>query len=143
VAGVIVLDTNVVSELVRLTRPPGFERWFGAQDAENLYFTAVGEAEVRFGLATLPEGRRRTELVTAMESILEGEFRDRILPFDRSAARAYADIGAERRSAGRPIGVADCQIAAIARSRGAALATRNTRDFEGCGLVVIDPWLGA
>jgi hypothetical protein len=82
------------------------------------------------------------DLAAAIEGILEEDFRDRILPFDRPAARAYAAIAAERRAAGRPISKFDCQIAAIARANGAAVATRNAGDFGGCGISVIDPWRG-
>ena len=136
----IVLDTNVLSELLRSAPAPQVEAWLSARDGAAVYFTAVGEAELRHGVAILPAGRRRTALSGAIEAILEKDFRDRILPFDRAAARAYADIAAKRRSAGRPISHFDCQIAAIARSHEAAVATRNTADYEGCGIEVIDPW---
>jgi predicted nucleic acid-binding protein len=136
----IVLDTNVISELLRPAPAGPVEAWLAAQDGAGVYFTAVGEAELRQGVALLPQGRRRASLSAAVEAILEEDFRERILPFDRAAARAYADITAERRAAGRPISQFDCQIAAIARSRQAAVATRNTADFGGCGIEVIDPW---
>jgi predicted nucleic acid-binding protein len=136
----IVLDTNVISELLRPAPARQVEDWLAAQDGASVYFTAVGEAELRHGLAILPTGRRRDDLSRAVEAILAEDFRDRILSFDRAAARAYAAIAAERRAAGRPISQFDCQIAAIARANGAAVATRNTRDFSGCGVVVIDPW---
>ena len=136
----IVLDTNVLSELLRPTPAPQVEAWLAAQDGTNVYFTAVGEAELRHGVAVLPAGRRRDALAQAIEGMLDEDFRDRILPFDREAARAYAAIAAERRAAGRPISQFDCQIAAIARAQGASVATRNTGDYEGCGVAVIDPW---
>ncbi len=136
----IVLDTNVLSELLRPTPAPQVEAWLAAQDGAGVYFTAVGEAELRHGVAILPAGRRRDALAQAIEGMLDEDFRDRILPFDREAARAYAAIAAERRAAGRPISQFDCQIAAIARAHGASVATRNTGDYEGCGLAVIDPW---
>jgi len=136
----IVLDTNVVSELLRPTPAPQVEAWLAAQDGARVYFTAVGEAELRHGVALLPAGRRRAALATAIEGMLDDDFRDRILPFDRAAARAYAAIAAERRAAGRPISQFDCQIASIARAHAAAVATRNTGDYEGCGIAVIDPW---
>jgi predicted nucleic acid-binding protein len=136
----IVLDTNVLSELLRPTPAPQVEAWLAAQDGTSVYFTAVGEAELRHGVAILPAGRRRDALAQAIEGMLDEDFRDRILPFDREAARAYAAIAAERRAAGRPISQFDCQIAAIARAHGASVATRNTGDYEGCGLAVIDPW---
>jgi predicted nucleic acid-binding protein len=140
---VIVLDTNVVSELLRPAPEARVEAWLAAQDGARVYFTAVGEAELRHGLALLPPGKRRHALTAAVEGILEQEFHGRILPFDREAARAYAAIAVERRAAGRPIAQLDCEIAAIARASGAAIATRNTNDFEGCGVVVIDPWARA
>lgn len=137
----IVLDTNVVSELLRPAPAKQVEAWLSAQDGATVYFTAVGEAELRHGVALLPAGRRRTALSMAIEGILEEDFRNRILPFDRAAASAYAAIAAKRRAAGRPISQFDCQIAAIARAHEAAVATRNTGDYEGCGIEVIDPWL--
>lgn len=100
----------------------------------------MSEAELLYGVAIMPTGRRRNALEAAMTSWLDLGFGARILPFDSAAARVYAEIAAERRRAGRPIGEADCQIATISRSRGATLVTRNVRDFEGTGLNVIDPW---
>ena len=136
----IILDTNVLSELLRPDPARQVERWLAAQDGTKVYFTTVGEAELRHGVAILPKGRRRNALATAIEGLLDEDFRDRILPFDRPAARAYATIAAERRAAGRPISQLDCQIAAIARAREATVATRNTSDYEGCGIALIDPW---
>lgn len=136
----IVLDTNVVSEMLRPAPAPQVETWLATQDAASVYFTAVGEAELRHGVAILAPGRRRTALGAVIDGMLDEDFRDRILPFDRAAARAYATIAAERRAAGRPISQFDCQIAAIARAHGASVATRNTNDFAGCGIAVIDPW---
>ena len=136
----IVLDTNVLSELLRPTPAPQVEAWLAAQDGASVYFTAVGEAELRHGVAILPAGRRRDALAQAIEGMLDEDFRDRVLPFDREAARAYAAIAAERRAAGRPISQFDCQIAAIARAHAASVATRNTSDYEGCGIALIAPW---
>lgn len=136
----IVLDTNVLSELLRPIPAPRVEAWLAAQDGASVYFTTVGEAELRYGVAILPAGRRRITIGAAIEGILDEDFRDRVLPFDREASRAYAAIAAERRAAGRPISQFDCQIAAIARAHGASVATRNTGDYEGCGVGVIDPW---
>ena len=136
----IILDTNVLSELLRPEPAEQVERWLAAQDGATVYFTTVGEAELRHGVALLPAGKRRNALSTAIEGLLEEDFRDRILPFDRPAARAYATIAAERRAAGRPISQFDCQIAAIARARGATVATRNSSDYQGCGIELIDPW---
>lgn len=137
----IVLDSNVVSELLRSSPEKQVEAWLSVQDGAMVYFTTVGEAELRYGVAILPAGKRRDLISDAIEGMLEEDFRDRILPFDSNAARAYSVIAAERRAAGRPISQFDCQIAAIARAHGAAVATRNTADFEGCGIEVINPWL--
>ena len=136
----IVLDTNIVSELMRPAPAPQVEAWLAAQDGERVFFTAVGEAELQYGVAILPPGRRRDALAEAIGKMLDEDFRERVLPFDRVAARAYAVVAAERRAAGHPISQFDCQIAAIARAHGAVIATRNTGDFEGCGIDVVDPW---
>ncbi len=136
----IVLDTNVLSELLRPSPTRQVEAWLSAQDGTQVYFTTIGEAELRHGVAIMPAGKRRAELSKAIEGMLNEDFRDRVLPFDRAAARAYAAIAAERRAAGRPISQFDCQICAIARARDAVIATRNTADFEGCGVVLVDPW---
>ena len=136
----IILDTNVVSELLRPAPSPAVEAWLAAQDGATVFFTAIGEAELRLGVAILPAGRRRTSLAEAIDAMLEEDFRGRILPFDTAAAQAYAAIAATRRAAGRPISQFDCQIAAIARNKQAVVATRNTVDYEDCGIEVIDPW---
>lgn len=138
----ILLDTNVVSELLRGTPEPKVETWLAARDGAQVYLSAVTEAELRLGVAVMPAGRRRTALAAMVDGILQEDFRGRILPFDSPAAAAYAAIVADRRVAGRPISQFDCQIAATARAHGAAVATRNVRDFEGCGIDVIDPWQG-
>ena len=135
-----ILDTNVASELMRPEPTAAVAAWIGERDAQDMYLTAVSEAELLYGVAILPTGKRRSALEAAMTRWLELGFGERILPFDSVAARAYAEIAAGRRHAGRPIGEADCQIAAISRARRAALVTRNVRDFEGTGLDVIDPW---
>ena len=136
----ILLDTNIISELLRKTPDPKVEAWLAAQEGAEVHLSAVTEAELRLGVAVMPAGRRRSALASMMEDILQEDFRARILPFDSSAAVAYAAIAADRRAAGRPISQFDCQIAAIARAHDAAVATRNARDFEGCGIAVIDPW---
>lgn len=114
--------------------------WFGRQDALALHLSAVSEAEVRRGAAILPDGKRRDRLIAEIDGMILEDFAGRVLPFESAAAVAFAAIFADRRSAGRPISFPDCQIAAIARSHGAAIATRNVADFEGCGVEVIDPW---
>jgi hypothetical protein len=140
---VILLDTNVLSELMRGAPWAGVEQWLATQPQPGLFICAITEAELRYGLALLPAGRRRSALAAEIEAMLAEDFAGRILPFDSAAARAFAEIAAERRQAGRPISQADAQIAAIARSRGASLATRNVADFERCGIEVINPWEGA
>jgi len=137
----IILDTNVVSEFLRSSPEKQVEAWLSVQDGAMVYFTTVGEAELRYGVAILSAEKRRDLISDAIEGMLEEDFRDRILPFDRNAARDYAAIAAERRAAARPISQFDCQIAAIARAHQAAVATRNMADFEGCGIEVINPWL--
>ncbi len=134
------LDTNIVSELMRKLPDPVVEAWVSGHPVEQLFFSAVGEAELRYGAAVMPAGRRRNTLVSDIESMLRAAFEGRILPFDSEAAVAYADIASARRAAGRPVQTADGQIAAIARSRGMAVATRNVRDFADMGIDVIDPW---
>ena len=136
----VLLDTNVVSELMRKAPDPTVAVWAASHRLESLFFSAVGEAELRYGAAILPTGRRRETLVSDIERMLGEAFQNRVLPFDRGAARAYADIAARRRSTGRPVAPADCQIAAIARSRRMAVATRNVRDFEDVNIEVVDPW---
>ena len=137
----VLLDTNVISELLRPSPEPAVERWVGECPAIDLFFSTIGEAELRYGVAVLPMGRRRESLALAIEAILREDFDDRILPFDNASAREYADIAARCRSVGRPVPHIDCQIAAIARSRGMAVATRNARDFRGMGIDLVDPWV--
>jgi predicted nucleic acid-binding protein len=136
----IVLDTNIVSELLRPVPEARVEVWLAGQNGASVYLTAVSEAELRYGVAIMADGRRRAALAQAIEAILREDFAGRILPFDSLAAVAYAAIAASRRAVGRPISPFDCQIAAIARVHDAAVATRNTGDFEGCGIELIDPW---
>ncbi|MYF57586.1 MAG: type II toxin-antitoxin system VapC family toxin [Gammaproteobacteria bacterium] len=134
------IDTNVASELMRPEPTPAVAAWIAERDAQEMYLTAVSEAELRYGVAIMPVGKRRNALEAAMTRWLDLGFRERVLPFDSAAARAYAEIAADRRDAGRPIGEADCQIAAICRSRGAVLVTRNMRDFKDTGVDVVNPW---
>ncbi len=138
---VLLLDTNVLSELIRKSPDPAVEAWAAGHPLEDLFFSAVGEAELRYGAAILPIGRRRQALVSDIDAALREAFENRVLPFDSDAARIFADIAATRRSAGRPVTPADCQIAAIARSRNMAVATRNVRDFEDIDIEVVNPWI--
>ena len=136
----IVIDTNVLSELMRRSPSQAVLEWVAAQPAARLFTTTITQAEILFGLALLPEGRRRTSLTAAASQIFAEDFIDRVLPFDAVAAEAFAPIASARRRRGRPIGAFDAQIAAITASRGASLATRNVMDFLDCGLTVINPW---
>jgi predicted nucleic acid-binding protein len=137
---VIVLDTNVISELTRQIPEPGVISWLDALPAEEVGTTAVTAAELLYGVARMPAGRRKTELAAAVSGLLGDDFRDRVLPFDEQCASRYADIVCGRETLGRPIGVADAQIAAICRTAEATLATRNTADFSGTGIELINPW---
>ena len=136
----IILDTDVVSELMRPGPDSNVVDWVTGQAALNLYLSTVSEAELRYGVEMLHKGARRDRLLNEVEGMLREDFAGRVLPFDSAAAQAYAVIAAVRRAAGRPINHADCQIAAIARSRRASVATRDMDDFEGSGIDVINPW---
>lgn len=136
----IVLDTNVLSELLRSEPERRVIEWIETQPDTSLFTTTVTQGEILLGIAVLPSGRRRSALASAARAIFEEDLAARVLPFDGDAAVAFAEIGAARRATGRPISQLDAMIAAIAQSRGAVLATRNTRDFERCGVDLIDPW---
>ena len=136
----ILIDTNVISELMRAEPAQPVLDWFAKYDAGDLFISAVTEAELRTGVAILQEGQRRDRLQLAIDAMMDQDFQGRVLPFDSTAAKAYAEIAAQRRAAGRPIAEADCQIAAIARATDAPIATRNVKDFDGCGIRIINPW---
>lgn len=136
----IILDTNILSEALKPKPSDAVLRWLAAQEPLTVFVTAVTEAEVLYGIEVLPAGKRKTRLSTAINKVFTEDFQGRILPFDEDAAHAYAKIVAGRESLGRPISQADAMIAAVARSRRATLATRNTRDFEECGVATVNPW---
>ena len=136
----IVFDTNVLSEALKPDPSEAVLRWLGAQEAAAVYITTITQAEMLYGVELLPLGKRRSRLASVVEQVFSEEFRGRILPFDEDAAAAFAKIVAARKRAGRPISQSDAMIAAVARSRAAAVATRNSGDFRGCGVRVIDPW---
>ncbi len=136
----IVLDTNVLSETLRSNPADAVRRWMRAQPATSLFTTTICEAETFYGVALMPAGRRRAALERVVIAIFEEDFADWVLPLDSAAARAFARIAATRRRSDRPIAGFDAQIAAIAYSRGAALATRNVADFADCGITVVSPW---
>lgn len=136
----ILVDTNVISEF--MTSPPDDQvrQWLNRQETSSLFLPAIAVAEITFGLGVMPDGRRRNLLGERFEQFLALVFAGRILPFDEAEARIYGELRARRQSAGRPISNFDAQIAAIAKSRGLALATRNIRDFEACDVELINPW---
>lgn len=136
----IVLDTNVVSELMRQEPHPAVLSWVGEQRPPALHTTSVTQAEVLYGVALLPAGKRRDALAAAAAAIFAEDLGGRVLPFDSAAAERFAEIVAARRRAGSPIEKFDAQIAAIALAAGASLATRDTGDFAGRGLAVVNPW---
>jgi toxin FitB len=136
----IVLDTNVVSELMGPLPAESVVRWIASRTATSLYTTAITQAEILHGVLLLPAGKRRKAFEEAAEAMFDEDFSGRILPFGSDAAPLYAEIAAERRRRGRPISQFDAQIAAISRASGAGLATRNVSDFDHCGIDVLDPW---
>jgi predicted nucleic acid-binding protein len=137
---VIVLDTNVVSEILRPRPDLSVVAVVDAWDPGDLAITAVTLAELLAGVALLPRNRRRSSLSEQLGELLDEAFADSILPFDAGSAQHYSDALATRRKAGAPISVVDAQIAAICLQHEAALATRNGRDFAGLGLTLLDPW---
>lgn len=136
----ILIDTNVISEMMRPNPAPQVLAWFGGQDASTLYLSAVGAAELRRGAAILPAGKRRNLLIAQVDAMIAEDFAGRVIPFDSEAAVAFDAVDVDRRNAGRPITLAYCPIAATARAHGAAIATRNVTDVEDCGVQVMNPW---
>jgi predicted nucleic acid-binding protein len=136
----IVLDTNVVSEPTKINGDPAVRAWLDRQIVETLYLTTTSLSELLVGIELLPRGKRRDGLAEALAKIMESLFGSRILPFDQQAALAYARLVGKTRAAGRTIGVADAQIAAIATVHGFTVATRDTGPFVAAGVPVINPW---
>lgn len=137
----IVLDTNIISELVRVTPNPAVLDYVRGLAPETVFTASVCEAEIRYGVARMPAGRRRDELIKRIAIFLDAGFRDQILPFDRPCAAIYGEIRAAREASGRRISVEDAMIAATARAYGAeAIATRDLEDFADCGVSLVDPW---
>ncbi|MBA2338331.1 MAG: type II toxin-antitoxin system VapC family toxin [Acidimicrobiia bacterium] len=136
----IVLDTNVLSELTRQTPNEAVLAWLDSIPASDAATTAVTASALYYGVARLPAGRRKTALAAAVHAVISDDFAGRVEPFDISAAEAYALVVTDREQLGRPITVADAQIAAICRVHQATLATRNVRDFDDTGIELIDPW---
>lgn len=136
----IVLDTNVLSELMRPEPNARVLSWLGEQPAVRVFTTSITQAEILHGILLLPSGKRRQAFEEAARAMFEEDFAGRVLAFGSAAALPYATIACDRRRAGRPISQFDAQIAAIATVNKASVATRNVSDFEGCGIEVIDPW---
>lgn len=136
----IVLDTNVVSEVVRPSPSPNVVEWLNTQESSDLYVTAITLGEISYGVEVLPEGDRRTSLSRALNRFVDQAFRDRVLDFDRESAREYGQVMANRRKLGRPLSAPDGQIAAITRRQQFQLATRNLKDFEECGIGLVNPF---
>jgi len=136
----LILDTNVISEIMQLVPSPRVLEWWSQHQAAELFTSAVTVAEILYGIELVLKGKRHDRFLAEAETMFVQDFSGRVLPFDDEAARAFAEIAAGRRSQGRPMAELDAQIAAIARSRRATLATRNTADFEGCGVRLINPW---
>ncbi len=136
----IILDTNIISEMMKLEPDARVVQWLGEQPVASLFITTITQAEILYGLSLLSDGKRKAALLGTAQSMFSEDFAGRILPFDGSAAETYPEIFLERRRAGKSISQFDAQIAAIAQSRGAKLATRNVNDFADCGLDIINPW---
>ncbi len=139
----IILDTNVLSELMKPNPDNGVAAWVGGQPATELFTTSITEAEIFYGIELLTKGKRRDGLLAAAEKLFELDLAGRVFGFESDAARAFSRIAAHRRVLGKPIAQADAQIAAIAQVRRAKLATRDAADFVACGLEIIDPWKGS
>ena len=137
---IYVLDTNVLSEVMKPAPSVAVATWMRAQSPRSLFTASICQAEILAGVAVLPNGRRRAEFEAVALAIFTREFDGRILPFDTQAASAYAEIFANRRQMGRPIETADLIVAATARAHDAAVVTRDSGGFEGCGVTVVNPW---
>lgn len=136
----VILDTNVVSELMKSNRSPIVAAWMSRHKREDIFTTAITVSETLYGIEILPQGKRRELLLRGAEGTFAEDFAGRILAFDEAAARVFALISSARRSRGRPIGIHDAQIAAIAGASDATVATRDVHDFEGCGIRLVNPW---
>jgi predicted nucleic acid-binding protein len=137
----IVLDTNVVSELMRPLPSAAVVRWISQHSADEIYSSTVVLAEVLYGIEILPAGKRRSDLLAGADKMFTVVLSGRILPFDEQSASVFAQIASTRRRKGRPVAELDAQIAAIASVHSASLATRNTGAFEGCGIRLFNPWV--
>ena len=136
----IILDTNVLSELMRTEPEPAVLRWLDVQPAQSIWITTITLFECRLGLALLPLGKRRSALEAAFAELLSQDLENRVLPFDVAAAEQAASLAATRQRAGKSVDIRDTQIAGIAQARRATLATRNVRHFSGLKVTVVNPW---
>ena len=137
----ILIDTNVLSELMRPEPDARVKAWMDDRMRGEVGIAAISVAEILYGISSLPEGRRRNQLLGAAAEVFEEHFSGRVFAFDHRAAVEYADIVIGRERTGRLISMADAQIAAICLAGGADLATRNTKDFENTGIMVLNPWM--
>lgn len=136
----ILLDTNVISAVMAPAPPRPVLEWLNHQETVRLYLSAITLAEIGYGLRVLPDGRRRRDLENRFTKFVADGFEQRILSFDKRAAFLYGEIMGHRRELGRPLGILDGQIASIARAHRLAVATRKTRDFEDCGIELVNPF---
>jgi len=137
---VIILDTNVLSEVIRDVPEKCVVEWMARQTSSMLFTTTITKAELFCGVYLLPDGRRKSGIKKAIEDIFEIDMSGRVLHFDEESARLYAEIASSRKKSGQPISQFDAMIAAITKSRGATLATRNVKDFTYCGISLVNPW---
>lgn len=135
-----ILDTNILSELMRPNPSAKVLAWIAKQPEADLFTTSITEAEIFYGIEVLPGGKRREHLTAAAEAVFTEDFSGRVYSFDSAAARAFSKIASSRRTSGNPISHPDAQIAAIAKTRRAKVASRDVKGFEQCGVDVIDPW---
>jgi toxin FitB len=136
----ILFDTNIISEMMKPSPSSEVINWLDQQETTKLFISTISIAEISFGLNALPEGNRRVQLEQAFNKAIIESFKYRILSFDESAAHVYGKIMSKRKGLGRPLGILDGQIAAIAYTQGLIIATRNVNDFTGCGLDIINPF---
>jgi predicted nucleic acid-binding protein len=136
----IILDTNIISEMMKAESDASVSSWFKAQNNESLYTTVISQAEIGYGIAALPEGKRKTALINASALMFNTVFDKKILPFCSLSASHYPQIVLSRKQSGNDITVMDAELAAICLANNAVLATRNTKDFTGLGITVINPW---
>lgn len=136
----ILLDTNIVSAVMSATPPDRVIRWLNGRETTALYVSTITIAEIGYGIWILPEGRRRHDLEARFHHFIAAGFDQRVVSFDESAARIYPQVMSRRRAIGRPLSALDGQIASIARAGRLAVATRNVKDFEECGVEIVDPF---